>query len=299
MRQLILSIAVFLLIPVSSFAVSVPPAVSPQWLIKHLGRTDLKIIEISDVSSFSFDGHIPGSVYATKSDWRYVADDGALVHFPTRKLQEIIRDLGVNDGDGVVIYYKGNDINEVLGTFYLYWLFHLLGHTNVGILDEGWHGWLEARGPIDESLPVVKPGSFVARPLPALELSTTELNRIRGLYLLVDGRPTTHFAGVDKFQANTRYGRIPGSVSQPWRDYVHKDAKGRLYAKAPKIPPLLKRLRIKQDRPILLTCFGGTGSAFNYAMFYAAGFRNLRVDDAGLRRWNERKLPLEKTRGVK
>jgi len=293
MKQLILPIVFLWTIPLPVSAVSVPPVVSPQWLIKHVGRPDLKIIEISDISSYSFDGHIPGSVYATKSDWRYVADDSALVHFAPRELQKIIRRLGINDGDGVVIYYKGQNIDEVLGAFYLYWLFHLLGHTNVGILDEGWHGWLKARGPVGESLQEIKAGNFVARPLPALELSTTELNRIRGSYLLVDGRPATHFAGVDKFPANPKYGRIPGSVNQPWKDYVHKDATGHLYAKAPKVPPLLKRLKIKPDQPILLTYLGGTGSAFNYAMFYAAGFRNLRVDDAGLRRWNKRNLPLE------
>ena len=224
MRPLIALIAAFWVVPNPSFAVSVPPAVSAQWLTRNLERSALKLIEISNESSFLFDGHIPGSVFSTKSDWRYVADDGALVHFSPRKLQEMIRGLGVDDGDGVIIYYKGNDIDEVLGTFYLYWLFHLLGHTNVGILDEGWPGWLKTRGPIDESLPDVTAGDFVARPLPALELSTTELNRIRGFYLLVDGRPATHFEGVKKFPANTRYGRIPGSVNQPWMDYVRKDA---------------------------------------------------------------------------
>ncbi len=292
-RQLVLPILFLLLIPLPVSAVSVPPIVSPQWLVKQLGQPGLRIIEISDFAAHGFGGNIPGSVHATKSDWRYVADDGALVHFAPQKLQKIIRGLGVNNGDGVVIYYKGQNTDEILGAFYLGWLFHLLGYTNVGILDEGWHGWLKARGPVGDSLSASKTGNFEARPLPALEISTTELNQIRKYYLLVDGRPATHFAGKDKFPSNPKYGRIPGSVSQPWQDYMRKNAKGMWYAKAPKIPPLLKRLNINRDRPILLTCFGGTGSAFNYIMFYAAGFKNLRVDDAGLRRWNKRDLALE------
>ncbi len=76
---------------------------------------------------------------------------------------------------------------------------------------------------------------------------------------------------------------------------MRKTSDGRWYAKAPDLPPLLARLKIDKPRPILLTCLGGTGAAFNYAMFYAAGFHNLRVDDAGLRRWNEQLLPLENT----
>ncbi|HED19150.1 MAG TPA: sulfurtransferase [Gammaproteobacteria bacterium] len=290
-----LILATLLLVSTSGFALLVPPSVNPQWLVENLRQPELAIIEVSDEVEFAFNGHIPGSVVTSKSDWRFFDSDGALVHLPIRQLAEKIRKLGVNDSDGVVIYYKGNSTDEILGAFYLFWLFHLLGHTNVGVLDEGWHGWLNANGPIETNTGEIQAGSFVARSLLALEISTDELNKIREYYLLVDGRPESHFKGLTKFQANPRYGRIPGSVNQPWQDYMRKAVDGRFYASAPKVPRLLARLKIDPRRPILLTCLGGTGSAFNYAMFYAAGFHNLRVDDAGLRRWNTRRLPLENT----
>jgi len=284
-----------LLIPVHGYAVSVPASVSPQWLIENLRQPGLSIIEFSDEASFSFDGHIPGSVGTYKSAWRFADTDGSLVHLPVEKLADRVRDLGINDNDAVVIYYKGDNTDEILGAVYLYWVFHLLGHTNVGLLDEGWAGWLKAKGPIEESSSEVQKGNFIARPLLALEITTDELSKIREDYLVVDGRPATHFQGLTKFAANPLYGRIPGTQSQPWQDYMRQTKDGRYYAKAPKIPALLKRMKIDPLQPILLTCLGGTGSAFNYAMFYAAGYRNLRVDDAGLRRWNTRGLPLENT----
>ncbi len=284
-----------LLVSATVFAVQVPPSVNSKWLINNLTQPDLTIIEVSDEVGFTFDGHIPGSVVTSKSDWRYADSDGTLLRYPVAKLAEKIRQLGINNKNGVVIYYKGNNSDEILGTFYLYWLFHLLGHTNVGVLDEGWYGWLQANGPIEMDAKEIQPGNFIARPLLALEMRTDELNAIRKHYLLVDGRPASHFKGLTKFEANPRFGRIPGSVNQPWQDYMRKTKDGRHYAKAPKIPNLLKQLKIKPDQPILLTCLGGTGSAFNYAMFYAAGFHNLRVHDAGLRRWNTRQLPLENT----
>ncbi|GMR07082.1 MAG: sulfurtransferase [Gammaproteobacteria bacterium] len=295
MKYRFMIVTACLLISGQSFAVSVPASVSPQWLINNINQTDLAIIEVSDEVDFTFNGHIPGSVVTNKSAWRYVDSDGALVRLSVDKLADKIRKLGINDNDGVVIYYKGNNTDEILGAFYLYWLFHLLGYTNVGVLDEGWHGWLAADGPIEDDSDAVQAGNFVARPILALEITTDELAKIREHYLLVDGRPATHFEGLSKFQANPRYGRIPGSVNQPWEDYMRKADNGRLYAKAPKIPGLLARMKINPDRPMLLTCLGGTGSAFNYAMFYAAGYRNLRVDDAALRRWNVRLLPLENT----
>ncbi len=295
MKYQLMLVSACLFILSKSFAVSVPASVSAQWLLENIKQPGLAIIEVSDKVDFTFNGHIPGSVVTNKSAWRYEDSDGSLVRFPVDKLADKIRKLGINDNDGVVIYYKGNNTDEILGAVYLYWLFHLLGHTNVGLLDEGWHGWLAVAGSVEENSRTAQTGNFVARPVLALEIGTDELNNIRKHYLLVDGRPATHFKGLTKFAANPRYGRIPGSVNQPWQDYMRKTDDGRWYARAPKIPRLLAQMKIDPDRPILLTCLGGTGSAFNYAMFYAAGFRNLRVDDAALRRWNTRRLPLENT----
>lgn len=204
--------------------------------------------------------------------------------------------LGINHDDGVVIYYKGDNLNDVLGAFYLYWLFHYLGDTNVGMLDEGWYGWVKANGSVEEEARTMSPGDFIAHPLPALEISLTELNDIRADYLLIDGRIATHFAGQTKFPANPLYGRIPGSTSFSWQErYIRKSADGRLYAQLPKLSILKKVLGEKSDRPILLICLGGTGAAVNYAMFYASGYQNIRLNDAGFRGWNIRSLPLEKT----
>ena len=277
-------------------ALSVPVIVKSQWLKQHLGEKNLSIIEFSDSVDFTFNGHIPGSVGTNKSDWRFEDKDGSLVHYPVDVLVKKLRQLGINQGDAVVIYYKGNNTDEVLGAVYLFWLFHYLGHTNVGVLDEGWFGWKRSGGQTESREVNIKPGNFTARPLKALEIETLELNKIRKNYLLVDGRPSTHFQGLTKFDANPRYGRIPGAVSQPWQDYMRKDEKtGLVYAKAPKIPALLAAKRIDPDTPILLTCLGGTGSAFNYLMFYQAGYHNLRVHDAAMRRWNNLRLPLIKT----
>ena len=276
-----------------ALAIDVPPRIDAAWLKSRLSVAGLAIIEISGETSYVFDGHVPGSVVSSKSDWRDQAEDGALVHLPVSQLQTKIRELGVDDADGVVIYYKGNDTDEILGAYYLFWLFHLLGHPNVGMLDGGWHAWTASDGPVAMEETAVTPGDFVARPLLALQIDTDELGRIYDRYLLVDGRPTSHFAGRTRFAANPRKGRIPGSVNQPWQDYVKRTPEGRWYVTTPAVPPLLRRLRIPKTQPILLTCLGGTGAAFNYAVFYAAGYHNLRVHDAGLRRWNLRRMPLE------
>lgn len=266
--------------------------VSPQWLKANIASPRLRVIELSDETSFEFEGHIPGAVFISKEDLRYQAADGALVHHAPAKLQALIRRLGVNDGDHVVIYYKGKNLNEILGSFYLFWLFHYLGHTDVAMLDQGWHGWLGAEGPVTFEAGKIKLGDFRARPLAALEINTSELYAIHDKYTVIDGRPAGHFAGQTKFPGNTRYGRIKGSLSQPWEDYLNQDENGLIFLDMSEVPKLLKHGMISKNQPLLQTCFGGTGSAINYTLFYIHGYHNQRMHDAGLRRWNARNLPL-------
>ncbi|WP_158611814.1 sulfurtransferase [Guyparkeria sp. SCN-R1] len=275
-----------------AWAISVPPLAEPAWLAEHLEAPDLSIIEVSNETSFLFDGHIPGARLTTKSVWREQDADAALVHLPADTLQTMFRDLGVNDGDGIVIYYKGNDMNEVLGAYYLFWLLHYLGHTNVGMLDGGWYGWQQADGPISDEGETGESGDFVARPLPALEISTEELDAIREHYPVIDGRPATHFAGEDKFPANPRHGRIPDTISQPWADFLRTSEDGTIYTERTDLEPFFVQHDIDPSTPMLITCLGGTGAAIDYAMFYSLGYRNMRVHDAGLREWNVRELPL-------
>lgn len=273
-------------------ATSVPPLVEPGWLADRLDAPRLAIIEMSNETSYTFDGHIPGARFTTKSAWREQNDDGTLIRLPEDTLEGRFRELGVNDGDGVVIYYKGNDRDEVLGAYYLFWLLHYLGHTNVGMLDGGWHGWQQADGPVSDEGGAAESGDFVARPLPALEISTEELDAIREHYPVIDGRPARHFSGEDKFPANPRHGRIPDTISQPWADFLRTADDGTIYTERTDLAPFFVEHGIDPSTPMLITCLGGTGAAIDYAMFYSLGYRNMRVHDAGLREWNVRDLPL-------
>ena len=292
MKKIYRFIILFSLSALSTFALTVDTVVSVKWLENNLNNPHLKIIEMSDNSSFSFKGHIPGAVFTNKSDWRYQAQDGTLVHFSPKILENKMQNLGINSEDGVVIYYKGDNLNEMLGAHYLFWLFHYLGHTNVGILNTGWHGWLKAKAPISEDDIKIKKGNFKAKPIKALEISTNELYAIRNAYNVVDARPHSYFIGLGKFPSNTRYGRIANSISQPWADFLLKDKDGLFYIDVTKGVPLLKSKILTKEQPILITCFGGTGAAIDYFMFYASGYQNLRVHDEGLRRWNSQHYPL-------
>lgn len=277
-----------------AFALDVPSVfVSPGWLESHLGASGLAVIEVSSRVSYEFDGHIPGAALTTKGEWRVDEADGVYVRRQVSQLQDMIRALGVDSGDAVVIYAKGETRDDLLGAAYLAWVFTSLGHDNVALLDEGWSGWLAVGAPVQSEDPDIAHGTFTMRPRPNAIIDTDELYALHETATVVDARPASHFAGTEKFPANSKFGRIPGSRSQPWPDNVTTDMDGRLFMTS-SAPRLVKAGTMAKDRPILITCFGGTGAAMAFMLLRHHGYGNLRLHDAGLRRWNVRNLPLVK-----
>lgn len=271
-----------------------PVFVSAEWLSANFAQPKVKLIEVSDEVSYEFDGHIPGAVMIGKEYWRQQGDDDVRTHLPLPELQERIRALGISNDDHVVLYYKGKSLNDVQGAFYSYWIFNLLGHDTVSILDGGWHAWLAAHGETTDQATEVTPGDFVVHYRPELEMGVEVMHSLYRDHPVVDGRPHDYWLGLGKFGANIKFGRIPGSLSQPWEDFLKTDAAGLLYADASLPIRVLASYPLAKTELVLLTCFGATGASMVYAYFKAAGFQKLRVDDEGYKRWNLRDYPLDK-----
>ncbi len=276
---------------------STPKLVSPEWLKERLGKEDIVILEFSDTQSYLVEGHIPGAILTEKEDWRIMDEKtGALVKKPFEEYEKLFRKWGINNDSLVVLYYKGNKMNEILGTVYAYWLFHLVGHEKVALLDGGWLAWERKGFPISYEDPHPKEGNFKVRYNPRKEVDWKYLYENIGKKPILDGRPTEHYFGISKFPAAKKYGHVPCSVSLPWEWWVHRDeSSGKLYIEVPDyIDQFLKNQGIGKEDEVLLFCFGGTGAAFIYMMMDFAGYKNMRVYDASKREWEYLNLPLNR-----
>ena len=276
---------------------SVPKLVPPEWLRDRLGDPKLVILEFSDSQSYLVEGHIPGARLTEKEDWRVMDEKtGALVRKSVKEYEAMFRNWGISNDSEVVIYYKGNNVNEILGAVYAYWIFHLLGHTKVGILDGGWNAWMKKGFPVSYEDPVIRPGNFRARYDPTKEIDWRYLKENIGKRPIIDGRPVTHYFGVKKFPAAKKYGHVPCSVVLPWEWWVIRDDHtGKLYIEIPDyIDEFMRNQGIDKDDEVLLFCFGGTGSAFLYMVMDIHGYRGMRVYDASKREWEALNLPLNR-----
>ncbi len=272
-----------------------PKLVSPEWLRDHLGDKNLVILEFSDSQSYLVEGHIPGARLTEKEDWRVMDEKtGALVKKSLKEYEELFRSWGINNSSKVVLYYKGNKMNEILGTVYAYWIFHLLGHERVGILDGGWKAWFSRGYPISFDEPDIETGNFRANYNPYKEVDWKYLLNSIGKKPIIDGRPVEHYFGISKFPAAKKYGHVPCSIPLPWEWWIKKDDRtGKLYIEVPDyIEEFLKNQGIEPEDEVLLFCFGGTGAAFVYMIMDLSGYSGMRVYDASKREWEFLDLPL-------
>jgi len=278
-------------------AFSMPKLVSPEWLKRNLNDPKLVILEFSDSQSYLVEGHIPGARLTEKEDWRVMDEKtGALVRKSVKEYERLFRKWGINNDSKVVLYYKGNKMNEILGTVYAYWIFHLMGHEKVALLDGGWSAWVKKGYPVSYDDPVVEKGNFKAEYDPYKEISADYLLKNIGKKPIIDGRPAGHYFGVSKFPAAKKYGHVPCSIPMPWEWWVKRDEKtDKLVIQVPDyMEEFLKNQGIGKEDEVLLFCFGGTGAAFVYMMMDFVGYKGMRVYDASKREWEYLNYPLNR-----
>ncbi len=281
----------------SCVSFSLPKLISPEELKQNLGKDNLVILEFSNMQSYLMDGHIPGAVLTEKEEWRIFNEvNQALVRKPIKDYEIMLREKGISNDSHVVIYYKGNNLNEILGAVYAYWILHLLGHEKVSILDGGWRAWVLKKYPVEYDEVEPDEGNFKAKYVGYKEVNWKYVHENIGRIPIIDGRPAGHYFGVSKFPSAKKYGHIPCSVPFPWEWWIRKDEKlDLLYVEFPHYTTqFLKNMGIDKDDEVILFCFGGTGAAFLYFVMDVKGFKGMRVYDASKREWEYLDLPLVK-----
>jgi len=134
--------------------------VSTQWLADHLKTPDLRVIDASwylpdagrDAKAEYAAGHIPGARFF---DIDEISDQRSeLPHMapPPEKFISRLRAMGVGDGHQVVIY----DGAGLFSAARVWWLFRLMGKTDVAVLDGGLPKWKAEGREIEDMPPVIR-----------------------------------------------------------------------------------------------------------------------------------------------
>jgi len=150
--------------------VTLPAAVSTQWLAARLGRAGLRVLDASwylpalgrDARAEYAAGHIPGALFF---DLDAVSDDATPLPHMLPQPEAFARDmtrLGLTDADELVVY-DGTGSN--MSAARAWWMFRVFGHDAVAVLDGGLAKWRREGRPLEAGGVALAPGRFTARPL--------------------------------------------------------------------------------------------------------------------------------------
>lgn len=259
----------------------------PDWLMDHFEDPAVRIIDCAVLEAYRR-AHIPGAVhlpvhYYIKEAGPPGADHGTFI-MPPAEFEALMGRLGVSNDTLVVTY----DDNNSLVAARLWWVLNYYGHTNVRVLNGGWHRWLTEGRPITFHATRPQPATFIARPNPALIADAEYLKARIGdpACQVLDARADDEWSGTND-RGNRRVGRVPGAKHLEWLQFIEK-GDTRRFLPAEEIERLLAEAGFSRDRATITYCQGGIRAAHAAFAMALVGYDNVRVYDGSMRDWANR-----------
>lgn len=239
--------------------------VSTAWLNANLKDPDLRILDASwylptesrDPKAEFDASHIPGARFFDIED---ISDHRSnLPHMvpPVEKFLSRIRELGVGDGHQIVVY----DGAGLFSAARVWWLFKLMGHDNIAVLDGGLPKWTAEGRPVTNEPPVIRDRHMFARPRYEMVKDVTEVSRASKLmdYVIIDARAADRFKGeAAEPRPGMRAGHIPNARNVPFSTLLNAE-------KTMKDPEVLKEIfeaaGVDLAKPAITSCGSGVTAA--------------------------------------
>ncbi|MEO0692327.1 MAG: 3-mercaptopyruvate sulfurtransferase [Pseudomonadota bacterium] len=263
--------------------------VSTAWLAAHLNDPDLRVLDGSyyladmgrDAKAEYASAHIPGARFF---DIDEISDHRSeLPHMvpPVEKFMSRMRAMGVGDGHQVVVY----DGAGLFSAARVWWLFRLMGKTDVAVLDGGFPKWQAEGHPVGDLPPIVRDRHMTVTRQNHMVRDVTQVAAASKLrdHEIVDARSPSRFTGAEKEpRAGLRSGHIPGSKNVHYRTLLNDDG-------TMKDPDALRAVfaaaEVDLSKPVITTCGSGVTAAILYLALERMGVERLSLYDGSWSEW--------------
>lgn len=263
--------------------------VSTDWLAAHLKDPDLRILDASwylpdmgrDARAEYEAAHIPGARFF---DIDEISDHrSSLPHMapPPEKFVSRMRAMGVGDGHQVVVY----DGAGLFSAARVWWLFRLMGKTDVAVLDGGFPKWQAEGRPVEDMPPVLRDRHMTVSRQAHLVKDVTQVAAAAKLgdHEIIDARSPERFRGdVPEPRPGLRAGHIPNSRNVHYRSLLNADGT--------MLPPdelrrVFEAAGVDLSKPAITTCGSGVTAAILNLALERIGKRDHALYDGSWAEW--------------
>ena len=263
--------------------------VSTEWLAKHLTDPDLRIFDASwylpDMKRngrAEYDlAHIPGARFF---DIDEISDQrSALPHMvpPVEKFISRMRAMGVGDGHQVVVY----DGAGLFSAARVWWLFRLMGKTDIAVLDGGLAKWKAEGHPVEDTPPVMRDRHITVSRQNQMVKDVTQVAAASKLgdYAILDARSPGRFRGEEpEPREGLRAGHIPGSFCVHYKTLLNDDG---TMKPVDALRAVFEASGADLKKPVITTCGSGVTAAILSLALERIGHRNHALYDGSWSEW--------------
>ncbi len=239
--------------------------VSTSWLAKRLDSSKIRVLDASWYLPSMYRNpiaeyekkHIPDARFFDIDDISDHRSDLPHMVPPVEKFMSKVRKLGVGDGHQVIIY-------DGLGMFSaarVWWLFKMMGHEDVAVLDGGLPKWISDGFPVNDELPIIRDRHMMVDQVPSYLKDVTQVAAASKLgdYEIIDARSPGRFRGEENEpREGLRKGHIPNSKNVFFKSLLNDD---QTFKNKSELKQMFDSAGVDISKPVITSCGSGVTAA--------------------------------------
>lgn len=271
--------------------------VSTDWLGQHLHAPDIVILDAS--------WHLPTVKRDAKADYLAARIPGArffdidalsdrtspLPHMlpPPAQFASGVKKLGVGDGKKVICY----DSVGLFSAARCWWMFKVMGHDDVAVLDGGLPKWLSEGRPTEDGPPAIpQERHFTPRVRASMVKGMADVAKAldSGSAQVADARSGTRFRGEEQEpRAGVRPGHMPGASNVHYSSLLQADG---TMKPQKEISEKFASAGIDLAKPVITSCGSGVTAAILTLALSELGVRDHALYDGSWTEWGASSNPV-------